>query len=281
MALPAAIWFFTFLMVPLLALVVLSFLKRGSYGSVELAFSLDNFRRSFDPLYARVLWQSLVMAASVTFWTLLLGAPTAFTIARAPEPFRRLLFLIVMLPFLTNFILRAWAIRSLLGARGPLHALLHSPALDQGLFGMDGTGIAVAFGMVTNYLPFMVIPLFVVFDRFDFRLLEAASDLGASRVQTLWRVLIPLVLPGLGAGCLLVFIPAMGEFLIPDFLGGARSMMVGNLVMEQFLKARDWPFGAAIAVQVLAIAGALASLRLFVRWHRMNALGAAQGGVSA
>lgn len=255
---PAALWAFAFIAVPLVYVVVLAFLRRSPYGAVVWEFSLTNFFRSFDPLYLRILFSSLKMAIGVTLAAALIGVPTAYAMARARPHYRNLLLFAIMLPFFTNFILRAWAIRSLLGNQGPLPGLLTAFGLDSALYLNILAGpIAVWIGMVTNYLPFILLPVYVAFEKFDWRLLDAARDLGAKPMGSMWHVLLPNTSQAILSGSMLVFVPAMGEFLIPDFLGGARVMLIGNLVTDQFLKSRDWPFGAAIVVQVVVVTAAV------------------------
>jgi spermidine/putrescine transport system permease protein len=252
LALPALLWYAAFLVAPLMIVVVTGFATRGPYGGVVWRLDLASHRRALEPLYAEILWNSVKLAGTAALSCTVLGLPMAYLTARAAPRRRGMLLLLVMLPFFTNFIVRAYAIRALLGAQGPFFYLMRLLGHVDWARELAVGPAAVWYGMVTNYLPFMVLPLYVVLERFDFRLLDAARDLGARRLQIFWRVLLPLIAPGLAAGMLLVFVPALGEFLIPDFLGGARTMLVGNLVTEQFLKARDWPFGAALVSQLLA-----------------------------
>lgn len=262
-ALPLLCWLVLLLVVPLAIVLTYAFLTRGAYGQVVWEPTLGNFARVADSLYWGIFLRSLLLATLTTAVCLVLGFPMAFTMAVARPPMRTLLFALVMVPFLTNFIVRVYAIRIILGVEGPLNALLVNVGLIAEPLLLTDTTLSVAVGMITNYLPFMVLPLYVVLEKFDFGLLEAASDLGARGRPMLWRILLPLTMPGMISGAVLVFIPVLGEFMIPDLLGGARTMLLGNLITEQFLKARDWPFGAVLTtVLVVMTAGAFALQRL-------------------
>ncbi len=231
---PSALWFGIFLLVPLFIVAIYSFAIRGPYGGVVFQFSAANYLRAADWLYMKILLSSVMLALGTTFSCLLIAYPLAYVMATSLPRSRALLLMLVMLPFWTNFVVRVYAIKVLLGeyAVGPF---------------------AVWLGMTTNYLPFMVLPLYVSLERFDFTLLEAARDLGASGWNTLTRVLLPQTRAGIVTGCVFVFTPALGEFVIPDILGGAKIMLMGNLITEQFLKTRDWPFGSALSFLMMAI----------------------------
>ncbi len=241
---PSAIWFGVFLLVPLFIVAVYSFALRGPYGGVIFNFSGANYLRAVDWLYMKILLSSIVLALVTTLSCLLLAYPLAYVMATSLPRSRALLLMLVMLPFWTNFVVRVYAIKVLLGeyAVGPF---------------------AVWLGMTTNYLPFMILPLYVSIERFDFTLLEAARDLGASGWNTLTRVLLPQTRTGIVTGCVFVFTPALGEFVIPDILGGAKIMLMGNLITEQFLKTRDWPFGSALSFLMMSIV--LVSTLLYLR----------------
>lgn len=264
LALPPMAWLAFFLLIPMAIVVLYSFAHRGVYGGVEFAFSLENYRRVADRIYFHVFWQSLKLASLTAISCLLVGYPMAYVIATAPRRWRSALLILVVLPFWTNFVVRTYAIKAAFSETGPINQwALHLGLISEPL-AFTGTYFAIWLGMVSNYLPFMVLPLYVVFEKFDFSLLEAARDLGASRWQQLVRVLIPLTKSGIVTGTVFVFAPALGEFVIPDLLGGARTMLVGNLMTEQFLKSRDWPFGSALAVLlIVAVLSVLAILKSF------------------
>jgi spermidine/putrescine transport system permease protein len=248
LAAPLAGWLVWFLFIPLALVLVVSVLTRGPYGGYEWTWTTENYARLADGLYLSVFGRSLAFAVVTTLACLALGYPMAWAMATARPAWRPTLFVLLMVPFLTNFVVRVYAIRILLGVEGPLNGVLLGLGLRSEPLVLTDSGLAVAIGMITNYLPFMVLPLYVVFERFDFTLLEAARDLGARGHDVLRRVLLPLTRGAIASGSLLVFVPALGEFMIPDLLGGARTLLLGNLITEQFLKARDWPFGAALAV---------------------------------
>ena len=263
LVLPAIGWFLWFLLIPLAIVVVYSLATKGPYGGVIFRFTPENYFRATDWIYLRIFWNSLVLAIFTTVSCLLIGYPMAYVMATAKPGMRSLLLVLVVIPFWTNFVVRAYAIKVLLAEQGPINQL----ALALGLFhepiSFANSSFSVWLGMVTNYLPFMVLPLYVALEKFDFSYLEAAKDLGASPWNVLWRVLIPLTQPGIVTGCIFVFTPALGEFVIPDLLGGARTMLIGNLITEQFLKTRDWPFGSALSL--LLILTVMGSLIVYLR----------------
>lgn len=263
LALPAMGWLLWFLVVPLAIVVVYSFMQKGTYGGVVFRPNLDNYVRATDWIYFRVFGNSLKLAALTAISCLLIGYPMAYVMATVSQKARPILLMLVVIPFWTNFIVRAYAIKVLLSENGPINSmaialgLLHEPVM------LANSSFAVWLGMVTNYLPFMVLPLYVALEKFDFTLIEAARDLGASTWSILWRILIPLTKPGIITGLIFVFTPALGEFIIPDLFGGAKTMLVGTLITDQFLKARDWPFGSALSI--LLIVTVLASLVLYLK----------------
>ena len=258
--LPATVWMSLFFLVPLALVVAVSFCTRGPHGGVVFELTTVNFVRAFDPLYLRIYWISIQFAFLTTVLCLVIGFPTAWMMATASNAWRRGAVVLVMVPFLTNFIIRAYGIKILLGRHGPLNRLMMLIGMVTEPMSMTDSGTAVWFGMVTNYLPFMILPLFTALEKFDFRLLEAAADLGARGTTAFVKIVVPLLARPALAGMTLVFIPAFGEFIIPDFLGGARQMLIGNLLTEQFLKARDWPFGSAIALVMFAVVFLLGSI---------------------
>lgn len=269
LALPLLAWMLVFLAVPLSLVAIYSVLRRGSYGGVVWEASFANYARLLDPLYLGIYLNSLQMAGAVTIACLSIGLPLALLMVRAPMRWRTPLMVLLMVPFLSNFVVRAYAIKILLSSDGPLSAIVQALGWHAGPVSFTDSPLAVWFGMLTNYLPFMVLPIYVALERFDFTLVEAAYDLGATDRTALTRVLLPLVRAGVLSGCLLTFVPALGEFMIPDLLGGARTMLLGNLITEQFLKARDWPFGAAL-VMILVLMMGLGFLWQ-QRWERAHA----------
>ncbi|RIK39366.1 MAG: spermidine/putrescine ABC transporter permease [Chloroflexi bacterium] len=265
---PAALFLLFFFVVPLLILAVYSFLKRGAYGQLIWEFNLQNYVRVIDPLYLSILWRSFVIASATTLLCLLLAYPFAYYIARLSSPrWRNLLLILVMVPFWTNFLIRTYAWRVILGTDGPINGLLLGLGVIQEPLSLIFNDGAVMVGLVYGYLPFMVLPLYAAIDRIDFSLMEAAHDLYANGRQAFRHVLLPLSMPGVIAGSILVFIPTLGAFVTPDLLGGAKTVMIGNLIQSQFLTARDWPFGSAFSV-LLMVAVLAATLVYFRKGGR-------------
>ena len=263
LALPLMLWLVWFLVMPIGFVLIYSLLQRGSYGEIIWTLTLDNYRRALDPLYFQIFIKSFLFTCLTTILCLALALPLAYTIATAAKRWRPLLISLLMLPFLTNFIVRVYAIRLILGGEGPINAVLVASGLVSNPVIMTDSLFAVAVGMLANYLPFMTLPIYVVQEKMDFSLLEAAADLGARRLTVLTRVILPISMPGIMSGTLLVFVPVLGEYMIPDLLGGAKTMLLGNLITEQFLKVRDWPFGAALAMLlILAMLACFALQRL-------------------
>jgi len=250
---PTMMYLTLFLIVPLILIVVLSFLSRGTYGNVLYQFNLGNYARLFDTIYIRILGFSLLVAAGTTIFTLVMGYPLAYYIARAPLRQRSMLLFLILVPFWTNFIIRIYAWIMILRTEGLLNSFLLKIGLIQVPLDILYSPTAVLIGMVYEFLPFMVLPLYTSLEKIEQSQLEAAADLGARPWKAFMRVTLPLSIPGMVAGSILVFIPAMGMFVVPDLMGGAKTMLVGNLIRNQFLTARDWPFGAAASMVLLLL----------------------------
>ncbi len=249
---PAAAVMALLFFAPLLIIFAYSLLTRGAYGGVMRPWTLEGYARVFDPLYGEILWRSVWIAAVSTFLCLVLALPLALYIARSAGH-KTLLLNLVMLPFWTSFLIRTYAWMFLLRDTGLINTALQGlHAIRQPLPLLFNSG-AVILGLVYGYLPFMVLPLYATLEKLDPSLLDAAQDLGASPWIALWRVIIPLSKPGMIAGCLLVFIPCLGAYLTPDLMGGGKTVMVGNLVQNQFTTARDWPFGAAVSLLLMIL----------------------------
>jgi spermidine/putrescine transport system permease protein len=245
--LPSLLWYLFFLATPLAIIAAYSFLTKGVYGDITRPFTFENYQRALDPLYLNILWDSFKLAITTTLLCLAIGFPVAYVMATARRSLRTALLVLLVIPFWTNMVVKTYGIRVVLGDQGPINQILLSLGLISSPISFVNTWFAVVVGMVANYLPFMVLPLSICLDKLDFSLLEAARDLGASGLSVFRRVLLPLAKPGIASGSILVFTPALGEFLIPDLLGGAKTLLVGNLIIDQFLKMRDWPFGAALS----------------------------------
>jgi spermidine/putrescine transport system permease protein len=248
---PTMLYLTIFMLVPLVLVIIISLMTRGPYGNVVYKLNLQNYARLIDPIYFRVLGFSLWTAAATTIITLLVGYPLAYFIARAPERQRSFYLFLVLVPFWTNFIIRIYAWIMILRSEGLLNGLLLNIGLIREPLNLLYTPTAVLIGMVYEFLPFMVLPLYTSLEKMDLSQLEAAADLGARPWRAFLRVTLPVTMPGIIAGSILVFIPAMGMFVIPDLMGGAKTELVGNLVRNQFLTARNWPFGAAASMVLL------------------------------
>jgi len=260
---PGMFWLIVFFLVPILIMLAYSFMPRGIYGGVDPGFTLEHYARFFDPLYLDVLQRTFLWSVACTLICLLLGYPVAFLIARAGR-WQHLLLLLVVLPFWTSFLVRTFAMIFLLRDTGLINDWLLRLGLTREPLTILYTPAAVMVGLVYGFLPFMILPVYASLEKLDSSLLEAAEVLGARPSARFWRVTLPLSMPGVIAGSLLVFIPALGSFLTPDLLGGGKQMMIGNLVQNQFSAARNWPFGSAASfiVMVLVLVAVLIYLRI-------------------
>ncbi|HXR74517.1 MAG TPA: ABC transporter permease [Bryobacteraceae bacterium] len=248
---PAAIVTIALFAIPIGIICAYSLLSRGAYGGVILPWTIESYRRVFDPLYAEILWRSFVLAAISTSLCLILGFPLALYIARSKR--RTLLLNLVMLPFWTSFLIRTYAWMFLLRDTGLINTILQSLHLIRQPLPLLFNDGAVVLGLVYGYLPFMVLPLYATLEKLDPALLDAARDLGATPWVATWKIIVPLSRSGMLAGSLLVFIPCLGAYLTPDLLGGGKTVMIGNLVQNQFTTARDWPFGSAVSLLLMAL----------------------------
>ena len=250
---PTVLWMGLFFFLPLLVVFVISFMMRGTYGGIEWTLTLANYVNLADPLYLMVYLRSFLLALATTALCLLFGFPLAYWIARAPARWQPVWLVLVMIPFWTNFLVRTYAWIFILRTEGLMNTVLLHLGLVAEPIEILYTNTAVLIGLVYGYLPFMVLPLYAAMERLDRSLVEAAADLYAPGWSRFWRVILPLTKPGVIAGCLLVFVPAVGAFITPDLLGGARTMMVGNLIQHEYLVVRDWPFGSAVSFVLMAV----------------------------
>lgn len=258
--LPAIVWLLGLLVIPGLALVALSFAERGQYGEVVWNFNLENYARllgygifGWSPDTIFILLRSIWVAFVTTLVCVALAYPLAFFIATRPERSRYLWLTLVIIPFWTNLVIRTYAWQMLLSPDFPFAKLAHFIGLIPPDGALYPSAFAVYLGMVTAFLPFVVMPLFSSVERLDWSLVEAAQDLYASRVRVFFQAIWPQTLPGLTVGIILTFVPAMGMFVIPDLLGGAKYLLVGNLIQQQFFASRDWPYGAAISLGLMVM----------------------------
>jgi spermidine/putrescine transport system permease protein len=249
---PTAATFVLLFFVPLAILATYTVMTRGAFGGAGPPWTLENWTRLTDPLYLAILGRSAAVAAVSTVLCLGLGFPLALFIARSGA--RRNLYLaLVMLPFWTSLLVRTYAWMFLLRDTGLFNTILLSVGVIREPLPLLYNYGAVVLGLVYGYLPFMVLPLYATLERLDRSLLEAAADLGARPWPTLWRVVVPLSAPGIRAGVILVFIPCLGAYLTPDLLGGGKTILAGTLIQNQFTNARDWPFGSAVSLGMMAL----------------------------
>jgi len=251
------------LIVPMLLMFIISFAERGTYGGIrpigdlsQYIFSgnfLQNYIRTMDPLYLGICWRSLWMAIATTGACLILSYPIAYYIAIvAAKEYRKLLLVLVVIPFWTCFLIRTYAWMFILRSEGFINLLLTKIGLIQTPLPLLYNDYSVLLGLVYAELPFMILPLYASLEKFDLTLLEAAEDLGAKPFQSFWRITVPMSMPGIMAGIILVFIPSVGQFIVSDLLGGAKSILAGNLIQNQFAVARNKPFGAAISFELMS-----------------------------
>lgn len=256
-------WLIFFVLIPNLLVLITSFLTRDSSNLVEFTFSLDSYKRLIEPLYAQVLWNSLYMSGVATIICLLIGYPFAFMIAKMKPVFRPIMLFLVILPFWTNSLIRIYGMKIFLGVKGVLNNTLLWLGIIDTPIRILNTEIAVIIGLVYILLPFIILPLYSSIEKLDYRLLEAAKDLGANAFQRFIKIILPLTMPGIIAGCLLVLLPAMGMFYVADLLGGAKVLLVGNVIKSEFLISRNWPFGSSISIALTI----LMALLLFVYYR--------------
>ena len=270
---PGLLWELVFLVIPFFGIVLISFLSRGELGDIQLPFTIENYARlfgkgflGFDPMYLWILGHSVLLSLLTTALCLATGLPLAFFIAQLNERVRHFALMLVVAPLWTNLLIRTYAWQIILAPEGLVTRLVSwlgiinpQDAFYPGIF-------AVYIGMVCDYLPFLVLPLYVSVEKIDYHLIDAARDLGANPLQVLRHAIFPQIAPGLFAGIILVFIPALGQFIIPDLLGGAKIMLLGNALQMEFGASRDWPFGSAIAVVTLALVSA--GLFLYAKLQR-------------
>ena len=260
---------------PLFIMVVYSLLAKGDYGGVTSSFSTDAWfsvllerdifddTLSFADAHMIVFWRSVRLAGVTTILTLLVGFPTAYFVTTRPEKQRDIWLFLVTIPFWTNLLIRTFAIEELIRRDGVINNILIGLGIIQEPIQMLNTDFAIGFGMTYVYLPLMVLPIYASMEKLDFRMVEAGYDLYATRLAVLRRIIIPLVKPGIIAGSILVFIPAIGAYVTPALLGGGKKMMVSNLISLQFGQGRNWPLGAALSITLMAIV--TVALLIYVR----------------
>lgn len=252
--LPSVAWILIFFVAPVILVLLFSFFERGVYGGVEYNFTTKNFLLIFDDLYYKTVARTFFVALLNASLCLLAGYPLAYYIStRSSNKLKNTLLILALLPFWTNFLIRTFSWMMLLGNEGIINSTLMKMHLIHEPLQLLFTPFAVQLGLLYNYLPFMVLPLYASIEKIDKNLYLASNDLGASGLKTFWNVTLPLSKSGILTGLFLVFIPTLGEFVTPDLLGGAKSPMIGNIIKDQFLTARNWPFGSALVFVIMML----------------------------
>ena len=255
-----------FMIGPLLVMAVVSLMESNVYGGVRFKFSLSGYRQilfdtnffdeiEFNPAYVIIIGRSFILAISATILSLIIGFPAAYFISRQSNKVKNILIFLVTIPFWTNLLIRTFAWIIILGKDGVIESSFNFLGLldDEGSLNLMYTNSAILIGLVYSYLPLMVLPVYASMEKMDMRLLEAATDLYSSRIQLIRKVILPLSMPGIIGGSILVFVPCLGAFIAPDLLGGGKKLLLGSLIQFQFSYARNWPFGAAMAMFLLAL----------------------------
>lgn len=250
---PGLGWLAMLLVAPCGLIFVLSFFERGVYGGVDYTFTLENFVRAIDPLYAGIFFYSAKIAGLAVVFSLLIGYPAAYCIALQPKRRQMALLIFVMMPFWSNYLIRTYAWIVLLNREGLINRALESAGVIQEPLPLLYNDFAIVTGLVYGYVPFMILALYSSISKLAPDLREASADLGASAWRTFLRITFPLTLPGIAAGSVFVFVLSIGNFVTPDLLGGGKRTMLGNLIYDQFLTARDWPFGATLAFILVGV----------------------------
>lgn len=273
LALPALLWLGALFILPMVMIAVLSFLKRGTYGQVVYEFTLNNYIRILDPLYGQIFWDTLVVALLTTLLSILCGYPLAYYISRLERSSQQIWLLLVMIPFWINFLVRSYAWVIILRSQGVINTLLQSLGIINEPLPLLYNSGSVLLGMVYTLMPFMVLPIYVSLEQMDRRKLEAAYDLGATPWKAFWHVTLPLTKTGVVTGSILVFVSSIGMFVVPDVMGGAKSALIGNVIQNQFLSARDWPFGSVLSIVLML----LSMLLIFLYFRATKASGTKEG----
>ena len=250
---PYILWTILFTIVPLLIILIFSLSASSKIGNLSMDFTLDRYVQFFEPIYADVFFRSIKLSLYSTAFCLILGYPVAYIIANKKMKMRNFLILFIILPQWTNFLLRTYAWMSILKDNGPINAFLINIGLIKEPLTLLYTDGAVLMGMIYNFLPYMILPIYTVILKIDKAYVEAARDLGASGSTTFRKIILPLSMPGIVSGIIMVFMPAISTFVISDLLGGGHSMLMGNLIQNQFLAARNWQFGSAISMILIFI----------------------------
>ncbi|PGM51514.1 spermidine/putrescine ABC transporter permease PotB [Bacillus thuringiensis] len=251
LALPTVAWLLIFFLIPLVFVLGLAFMQRGAYGTVEMQFTLENISRVFDPLYLGTLWETVKIAVITTVICLLIGYPFAYTITIVDRKYRSILLLLATIPFWINFLVRSYAWIVILRSQGLVNTLLLKLGIISEPLNLLYNTPSVILGMVYSLLPFMILPVYAAIEQLDKRKLEAAYDLGATPIKAFWNITVPMTMSGIATGSILVFVSSIGMFVVSDVMGGSKVALIGNVIQNQFLGARDWPFGSALSIIVV------------------------------
>jgi spermidine/putrescine transport system permease protein len=272
---PALLWTALFTLAPMLIMLIISFMQRDPYGDIIPRFQWENYARFFEPLYLSIFADTVILSLATTIICLGLGYPLAYYIANLPSGKQKIWLILLMIPFWINFLIRTYAWVLLLRNQGVVNSLLLELGwIDEPLQLLYTRG-AVLLGMVYTYLPFMALPVYVAIERMDWKLLEAAYDLGATPWRAFLKITLPQTKSGIATGCVLVFISTMGLYVVTDILGGAKSAMLSNVIQNQFMSARDWPFGSALSV--MFVLSSLILVILFSKAMRISGTEAREG----
>lgn len=263
---PAMGWLAFFFIVPMLIVVAVSFASRTPYGQVIFEWTSESYQRLLEPLYLRIFANTLWVSFLTTFLTILMGYPLAYYIVQLPKKWQQPGLILVMVPFWINFLIRSYAWVIVLRSQGLINSLLLKFGFIERPMQLLYNDAAVMVGMVYALLPFMVLPIYVALEGLDWRLLEAAYDLGASPFKAFRKITLPLSMSGIAEGTIMVFISSIGMFIVPDVMGGAKTVLIGNLIQNQFLSARDWPFGSALSI----VLGILSLILIFLYYRAIN-----------
>lgn len=268
MAGPVTFWMMVFVLLPLVYVIVISFMKRDAFGGIEYDFTVANYLEILQPVYLKVIWKSMKLAFLTTAICILIGYPLAYYIARKPSKVAAKLLMLVMIPFWTNTLVRLYSINLIGQPNGFLsNFLMNIGIIAKPLDILYSDGIVVV-GLLISMLPFAILPLYASIEKLDKAYLEASSDLGAKPAVTFCRITIPLTFPGIVASIILVFIPSLGMYYVPEALGGGKVMLIGSLIRNQFLVTKNWPFGASLSILLVLIT--LVMLWLYTRIARMD-----------
>lgn len=254
---PVSLWMILFVTVPMLYIIYISFMSRGIFGDVVYTFSLDSYKTLLDSTYFKVIVKSLKAASITTIICLLVGYPFAYYIARKPKEVASKLIMLIMIPFWTNSLMRLNSWLLLFQTKGPINDLLQYVGFIDAPKNFVYTDGLVMLGLVTNMLPFAVLPMYSSIEKLSKSLLEASEDLGASKCTTFFNITLPLTFPGIFSSIILVFIPSLGIYTVTDMLGGGKVLFIGNIIKNQFGAIRNWPLGAALSVLLIVITGLL------------------------